>query len=62
MSLEDRANLMSNKHYYEFGRFRLDETQRLLLRDGTVVPLTLKAFELMLTLVENEGRVLSKKS
>jgi DNA-binding winged helix-turn-helix (wHTH) protein/TolB-like protein/Flp pilus assembly protein TadD len=49
------------KHFYEFGAFRLDATQRLLLREGTVVPLTLKAFDLLLTLVESDGRVLTKE-
>src|SRR3954471_19411194 len=49
------------KHFYEFGSFRLDATQRLLLREGTVVPLTLKAFDLLLTLVESNGQVLSKE-
>ena len=49
------------KHFYEFGSFRLDATQRLLLRDGTVVPLTLKAFDLLLTLVESDGQVLTKE-
>src|SRR5947208_3584074 len=48
------------KHFYEFGPFRLDATQRLLLREGTVVPLTLKAFDLLLTLVESDGQVLTK--
>ena len=47
-------------HFYEFGAFRLDATQRLLLRAGTVVPLTLKAFDLLLTLVESDGQVLTK--
>jgi DNA-binding winged helix-turn-helix (wHTH) protein/TolB-like protein/Flp pilus assembly protein TadD len=49
------------KHFYEFGSFRLDATQRLLLRQGTVVPLTLKAFDLLLTLVESVGQVLTKE-
>ncbi|MDX6558692.1 MAG: hypothetical protein QOF72_1741, partial [Blastocatellia bacterium] len=48
------------KHFYEFGSFRLDATQRLLLREGAVVPLTLKAFDLLLTLVESDGEVLTK--
>lgn len=48
------------KHSYEFGPFRLDAAQRLLLRDGAVVPLTLKAFDLLLVLVESDGQVLSK--
>jgi DNA-binding winged helix-turn-helix (wHTH) protein/TolB-like protein/Flp pilus assembly protein TadD len=48
------------KHFYEFGSFRLDATQRLLLREGAVVPLTLKAFDLLITLVESDGQVLTK--
>src|SRR4051812_14453606 len=48
------------KHFYEFGPFRLDATQRLLMRDGTVVPLTLKAFDLLLALVKSDGQVLTK--
>lgn len=45
---------------YEFGPFRVDAVKRLLLRDGQPVPLTPKAFELLLTLVQNRGRVLKK--
>lgn len=29
-------------HFYEFGRFRLDERERVLLRDRDLVPLTPK--------------------
>src|SRR5262249_43017845 len=50
----------SDKHFYEFGPFRLDTADRLLLRDGQHVPLTPKAFETLLTLVENCGRVIDK--
>jgi DNA-binding winged helix-turn-helix (wHTH) protein/TolB-like protein len=46
--------------YYEFGPFRASVNDRLLLRDGQIVPLTPKAFDLLLALVENSGRVLSK--
>ena len=47
-------------HFYEFGPFRLDIAERLLLRDGEVVPLTPKAFDLLLVLVEHHGRLLGK--
>ncbi len=47
--------------YYEFGPFRASVNDRLLLRDGEVVPLTPKAFDLLLALLENSGRVLSKE-
>ena len=50
----------SDKHFYEFGPFRLDTAERLLLRDGQHIPLTPKAFETLLMLVENYGRVIDK--
>jgi DNA-binding winged helix-turn-helix (wHTH) protein/TolB-like protein/tetratricopeptide (TPR) repeat protein len=46
--------------HYEFGPFRVDVAERVLLRDGEVVPLTPKVFETLLLLVENRGRVLEK--
>src|SRR5687767_8129001 len=48
------------KHLYKFGPYRVDESERLLLRDDEVVPLTPKAFDLLLVLVESSGLVLSK--
>jgi Tol biopolymer transport system component/DNA-binding winged helix-turn-helix (wHTH) protein len=48
------------KHIYEFGPFRLDATEQLLLRGGEAVPLTPKAFDLLLRLVEHEGHLLTK--
>lgn len=47
-------------HFYEFGPFRLDAIKRLLLRDGAVVPLKSKDFDLLLALVEHSGQVLDK--
>jgi DNA-binding winged helix-turn-helix (wHTH) protein/predicted Zn-dependent protease len=52
---------MEAKRYYEFGPFRLDPAERLLLRDGQSLPLTSKAFEALLLLVENSGHVLGKQ-
>ena len=46
---------------YEFGAFRLDARERLLARDGTTIPLTPKAFDLLLALVERHGRLLGKE-
>jgi Tol biopolymer transport system component/DNA-binding winged helix-turn-helix (wHTH) protein len=48
------------RHFYEFGPFRLDTADRLLLRGREVVPLTPKAFDMLLALVENSGHVLEK--
>jgi DNA-binding winged helix-turn-helix (wHTH) protein/TolB-like protein len=48
------------KRLYEFGPFRLDPEERRLVRDGEPVPLTPKAFDTLLVLVENSGHVLAK--
>jgi len=53
-------NKMAGK-VYEFGRFRLDAAERQLLRDGEPVRLTPKVFDLLVTLVENSGRLLEKE-
>ncbi|PYS70051.1 MAG: hypothetical protein DMF69_14870, partial [Acidobacteria bacterium] len=45
---------------YEFGGFYLDAEKRRLWRGEELIPLTPKEFELLLTLVENAGRVLEK--
>jgi len=45
---------------YEFGRYQLDPGQKILLRDGARVPLNPKTFQMLLVLVEAEGRVVSK--
>jgi DNA-binding winged helix-turn-helix (wHTH) protein/tetratricopeptide (TPR) repeat protein len=52
---------MNEKTLYEFGSFRLDAGQRVLLRDGELVPLAPKAFDTLLELVESEGQVLDKE-
>jgi TolB-like protein/DNA-binding winged helix-turn-helix (wHTH) protein/Tfp pilus assembly protein PilF len=46
---------------YEFGPFRLDAEERQLFRDDTLVPLTPKAFDLLLVLVESQGKLLTKQ-
>jgi TolB-like protein/Tfp pilus assembly protein PilF len=48
------------KPIYEFGPYRLDAAERLLSRNGEVVPLQPKAFDLLLALVERPGRLLEK--
>jgi DNA-binding winged helix-turn-helix (wHTH) protein len=48
-------------YLYEFGPFRLDVTERLLSRDGEALPLSPKAFDLLLALVERQGRLLGKE-
>ena len=48
------------KHFYEFGPFRLDPLKRRLMRDGELVKLTPKAFDLLLVLVAERGRTVEK--
>ena len=48
------------KAIYEFGYFRLDPSERLLVRDGQPVPLAPKVFDTLLALVENPGRLVDK--
>src|SRR5271168_3894301 len=49
-----------NNGLYEFGPFRLDAGQRLLLRDNSPIPLQPKAFETLLVLVCNSEKVVLK--
>lgn len=51
---------MQPKHFYKFGPFCVDPVKRRLLRDGEVVKLTPKAFETLLTLVEQRGKTVEK--
>src|SRR6267143_3509194 len=48
------------KHFYEFGQFRIDEGERVLLREGQPVPLAPKVFDTLLALVKDRGHVLEK--
>jgi DNA-binding winged helix-turn-helix (wHTH) protein/TolB-like protein/Flp pilus assembly protein TadD len=50
----------SVKQLYEFGPFQLDPPERLLLCDGRPVPMTPKAFDLLVVLVERGGHLVEK--
>ncbi|HJY30404.1 MAG TPA: winged helix-turn-helix domain-containing protein, partial [Pyrinomonadaceae bacterium] len=52
---------MSAKRVYDFGPFRLDPTERRLLRHDQPVALTPKCFDLLVILVENSGHLISKE-
>jgi DNA-binding winged helix-turn-helix (wHTH) protein/pimeloyl-ACP methyl ester carboxylesterase len=45
---------------YAFGPFELDADDRLLMHEGAIVPLTPKALDTLLILVERRGHVVSK--
>ena len=51
-----------NAKAYEFGAFRLDPGDCALLCGGESVPLTPKAFDLLLLLIENRGRLIEKET
>ncbi len=46
---------------FEFGPFRLETAERLLLRAGARISVTPKAFETLLVLVQNNGRLVEKE-
>lgn len=47
-------------HLYRFGEFSLDAQSRILKRAGITTPLTPKAFDVLLLLVQNAGRIVTK--
>ena len=47
--------------YYEFGEFYLYPAERILLKENNPVSLTPKVFDLLLFLVENQSRLLTKE-
>jgi DNA-binding winged helix-turn-helix (wHTH) protein/TolB-like protein/TPR repeat protein len=46
---------------YQFGRFRFDPMNQMLVNEGTPVSLTPKAFEVLLVLVQNGSRLTTKE-
>lgn len=51
----------AEKRLYEFDDFRVDSVRRRLTRDGVLVPLTPKAFSILLVLLEKPGEVVEKE-
>ncbi len=51
----------STNQGYSFGPFRLDPIKRCLYREGELVALTPKAFEILLVLVENHGQIVERE-
>jgi DNA-binding winged helix-turn-helix (wHTH) protein len=49
-----------NRHFYEFGPFRIDTRNRQLTRENEVVPLKAKAVDTLLLLIESRGDVVEK--
>ncbi len=53
--MKDQLNL-----FYEFEKFCLEPAERRLLFEDEVVPLTPKAFDTLMVLVENRGKIIEK--
>src|SRR5689334_1498881 len=53
--------LETRRKIYVFDEFQIDAQKRLLWRAGQTVPLTSRALDLLLVLVENHGREISKE-
>src|SRR5271157_3326876 len=51
----------ADNHLYKFGPFLLDPSERRLLRDDKPVPLTPKAFDTLVVLVQHRGKLLEKE-
>lgn len=51
---------LKEQHLYEFGPFRLQPGEHLLLRNGQVISLAPKVFDTLLVLVQNSGHLLDK--
>ena len=49
-----------NRHFYEFGPFRIDTRNRQVLRENELVPLKAKAVDTLLLLIESRGDVVEK--
>ena len=50
-----------SKRFYSFGDFRVDPAERLLFKANREIPLTPKAFDTLLVLIENSSHVLTKQ-
>lgn len=48
------------RHIYEFGPFWIDSVDRLLLREGQLVSVPTKAFDILLVLIRSHGHLIEK--
>lgn len=49
------------KVFYEFHDFRIDPQKRLLLRDKKEIPVSLKVFDILLLLIQNNTHIVTKE-
>lgn len=55
------SNSVESKDFWEFDGFRVDARARLVLKDGIPVPLTPKAFDVLVFLLRNPDRAVSRE-
>ena len=55
-----QARDREGKGLYEFGPFRVDPEKETLLREGEIVPITPKTFQILLVLVRHNQEVVTK--
>jgi len=52
---------LASRQFHRFGIFTVDTDQKVLLRDGILLPLAPKVFDTLLILVEDSGRIVAKE-
>jgi hypothetical protein len=58
---KDRESILANGYLYRFGQFALDSRRRTLSRADSLIPLTPKAFDVLLFLAQNPNRLVTKE-
>lgn len=59
--ISESSQFNKKSRIYEFGEFQLEAENLLLLRNGEIVQLPIKAVQILLALVEANGRVMKKE-
>jgi eukaryotic-like serine/threonine-protein kinase len=54
-------NFKSGKRFYEFGAFFVDASERVVIRNGSFVPVTPKAFDTLMVLLERPASIVEKE-
>src|ERR1041384_7266841 len=52
---------LKTRRIYEFGSYRLDGEEKVLMRDGEAIPIQPKDLETLLVLVERAGHIVEKE-
>src|SRR5258708_27931681 len=60
VNIMEALKLEQGARFFEFGPFLVDGTKCVLLREGKIVPLNLKAFEILMVLIRNHSQDLEK--